>query len=396
MADTVLRVIPSDLGVPAEEWPRSSGPQTSIVYFVPQLTVGGAEYVLAQLLECLDRIRFRPLVWCPGPWGPIGDRLREGGIPVFRIQLSAYRPRSFLRSVRWLRRSRPEIFHSFGHADHWLDILAARLAGIPVCITSRHNIRHWDPQQRRRWGERLRNRWAQRVVAVSHAVATVCAEVERIPRDHIRMIYNGVELWEQRRTSEYRRRLGLGASDLLLGNVANLKRVKGQDVLLRAFQEVAHEIPHAYLAICGDGEEREPLERLCAQLGLAGKVFFLGLREDLEEIYPSLDLYVHPSHAEGLPTSVLEAMASGLPVVATAAGGTPELFACDDEECLVPPGDHSTLAKALLRLLKDDGMRTRKGAANRRRVAAGFTTARMVAEYESLYLELLRTRKAPA
>jgi glycosyltransferase involved in cell wall biosynthesis len=396
VADRNTHVAPSASALPAAELELRADRRTSIVYFVPQLTVGGMETQLAELVLHLDRTRFVPIIWLPGPWGPVGDRLKRQGVPVCRFRVSTRMPVSFLQAVRWLRRIRPTIFHSFGYADHWLDVLAARWAGIPICITCRQNVRHWDLAHRLRWSERLRNRWTDVVVANSRAVAATCAEIEHVPREQIRVIYNGVELGERRSVSEFRRQLGLGASDLLVGNVANLKRVKGQDVLLHAFQEVLSVIPHVYLLIFGEGEERDTLHRLCEQLGLAGHVLFLGLREDLTEIYPSLDLYVHSSHAEGLPTSILEAMAYGLPVAATAVGGTPELFLGNAEECLVPPRDPSALAHVILQFLRDPAMRRAWGATNRRRVAAAFQTARMVAEYESLYSELQRTKGAYA
>ncbi len=396
VADSLTHVVPGASTPPAADLELRANRRTSIVYFVPQLTVGGTENQLADLVLRLDRSQFHPAVWCPGPWGPAGDRLLEVGIAVCRIRLSPRRPVSFLRAIEWLRAVKPQIFHSYGYGRHWLDVLAARLAGVPAILTSRRNVRHWDAKHRLQWGERLRNRWTHRVIANSEAAAATCAEVEHVPREQIRVIYNGVELRERPSVSEFRRRLGLGASDLLVGNVANLKRVKGQDVLLRAFQEVARAIPHVYLLICGEGEERDTLQRLCEQLGLPGHVFFLGLREDLGEIYPSLDLYVHSSHAEGLPTSILEAMAHGLPVAATAVGGTRELFIGNDEECLVPPRDPSALARVILQFLRGAAIRRRRGAANRRRVAAAFQMARMVAEYESLYSELQRTKRAYA
>lgn len=373
-----------DTAVPA----RAPDEPVCIVYFVPQLTVGGTEIQFTELLLRLNRSLFRPVVWCSGSWGPLGDRLKENGVPVVRFRLNPRRPFTFLRSVRWLRHMRPTIFHSFGYGDHWLDVLAAKCACIPHCITCRRNVRHWDAARRLRWSERLRNVWTDHVVANCAAAAEVCTEVEGIPREKIRVIHNGVEVRESRPEPELRRSLGIEATTLLVGNVANLKPVKGQDVLIRAFRRVADELPRARLLICGEGESLT-LKRLSQELGLSKQVFFLGLCHNLKSVYSSLDLYVHSSRAEGLSNSILEAMAYGVPVVATAAGGTPELFGEDARDCLVPPGDVSALARAMLRMLKDETLRLKHGSARQKSVAEKFTFARMVAAHEALYLKLL-------
>ena len=361
-----------------------------VVFYVPQLTVGGTENQLAELLVQLNRKKFRPAVWCPGAWGPAGDRLSDANIPICRIRLSHRRPISFLQAVRWLREIKPQIFHSFGDGCAALDVLAARLAVVPIVVTSRRNIRHWDPDRKARWSERLRNRWTDCVVANSAAAAAVCADVEGFPRNRIQVIYNGVKQGLRLPNPELRRALRIGPADLLVGNVANLKNVKGHNTLIHAFRWVVDELPHARLVICGEGEEGPALERLCRDLALTDHVSFLGLRHDLGSIYRSLDLYVHSSRAEGLPNAVLEAMAYGVSVVATSAGGTGELLAEHAGDCLVPPEDACALAQGMLRMLKDEGLRSQRGLAGQRRVAAGFTVSRMVAGYESVYLTLVR------
>jgi len=361
-----------------------------VVYYVPQLTVGGTENQLAELLVQLNRKMFWPAVWCPGAWGPAGDRLTDANIPICRIRLSHRRLISFLQGVRWLHETKPQIFHSFSYGRAALDVLAARLAGVPIVLTSRRNIRHWDPDRKALWRERLRNRWTDCVLANCSAAAAVCADVEGFPRDRIQVIYNGVKLGLRLPNPELRRALGISPVDLLVGNVANLKHVKGQNILIRAFRWVVDELPRAHLVICGEGEEGPALERLCRELALTEHVFFLGLRHDLGSIYRGLDLYVHSSRAEGLPNAVLEAMAYGVPIVATSAGGTSELLAEHAGDCLVPLEDACALAKAMLRMLKDEALRSQRGLAGQRSVAAGFTVSRMVAEHESLYLKLVR------
>jgi glycosyltransferase involved in cell wall biosynthesis len=175
----------------------------------------------------------------------------------------------------------------------------------------------------------------------------------------------------------------------LLGLVARLHRQKGLGDLLAAVAWVRERVPDVRLLLIGEGELRDELEAQARALGLSGAVIFAGIRTDVAEIVAALDIFVLPSLWEGTSNAVLEAMAAGLPIVATAVGGTPEVVVDGVTGLLVPPRDPSALAGALVTLLQDADLRHRMGRAGRERVKQYFSLERMVRRTEALYEELL-------
>ncbi len=373
---------------------KTSRAPMRVLYFVPQLSIGGTELQLLRLVSRLDPAEFLPAVWCPGPWGTVGDSLRAKGVPVFRQALSAKRPWTLARAAAMIRAWRPSIYHSFGYGAHWLDVAAAAAAGVPVRLTSRRNVRHWDPARRARWQEKVRNALTTAVTANSRAAAETCAAVEGVLRDAVRVIPNGAEIPEETGGGGSRRELGLPEDAFVIGCVANLKAVKAQSVLLDAFRRIADVHPGAYLVLLGEGPDKAALEAQRSRLGLDGRVLLLDSSVEAGAVYRSLDLYVHPSSAEGFPNAVLEAMAHGLPVVATAVGGVPELVEDAATGLLVPAGDRTRLAEAVLELAGSPLRRGDMGRRGRSRAQERFSVDAMVRAHASLY-ESLAERAAP-
>jgi glycosyltransferase involved in cell wall biosynthesis len=189
-----------------------------------------------------------------------------------------------------------------------------------------------------------------------------------------------------------RRTFGVQAQGLLVGTVGRLHPQKGFASLLAAVARVRERLPAIRLLLVGGGALRRDLVARAEALGLAEVVIFAGSRGDVPEILAALDLFVLPSLWEGLPNAVLEAMAAGLPVVATAAGGTPEVVVDGETGLLVPPGDVTALAEAIERLLRDPGLRRKMGEAGRKRVEGHFTIEQTVAQTVALYETLLRQK----
>jgi glycosyltransferase involved in cell wall biosynthesis len=188
-----------------------------------------------------------------------------------------------------------------------------------------------------------------------------------------------------------REELGLPLDALVIGAVLRLEAVKGVDDLLRAFARV--EVKHPiWLAIVGDGTEREPLLALAKKLGIAHRVFWAGQRHQAFKLLPAFDLFVQPSRHEGMPNAVLEAMASALPIVATAVGGTSEAVVDGESGLLVPAGDLESMASAITRLLDDAELRHRMGQIGRERVKDLFSVEQMVHKTECLYTSMLQKK----
>jgi glycosyltransferase involved in cell wall biosynthesis len=220
-------------------------------------------------------------------------------------------------------------------------------------------------------------------------------EREGIPRSRLRIIYNGIDrarfLGELIETRRARDRLGLAQSSLVLSVVANLWPYKGHADLLHALHLARKQLPLDWvLLVVGrnvDGH-RAKLERLAEELGLAGHIRFLGERDDVAAILSACDIHVSASHTEGLPNNIIEAMCAGVPVVATAVGGVPELVVDSRTGFLVPKMEPQALAEALGTLAQDRDRRVQMGAAGRARVDAHFTIERSVAALEEVYGEL--------
>lgn len=358
---------------------------TRILYYIAFLPWGGTERQLLHLMANLDRRRFEPLLWVAGEWGPGAQPFERAGIPLYGMPVHTDDPAAIERLICWMRSMEASIFHSFGYGDEWFDVVFARLAGIPVCLSRRGNMRHWDPEGAPGLAEHVRNVASDIVTVNSRAVESYCREVEQIPSDKIRLIYNGVETPNGPGKEAARAGLGLRADDLVAGNVANPRPVKGQDHLLRAFRRVTEAIPNAKLVICGDGETRPSLERLRDELGLRDRVIFTGFRLDVETVYAALDVYVSSSLSEGSSNAILEAMQCGLAVVATAVGGAAESVMEGVTGLLAPAGDEGRLAAAMVRLMRDHQLRRNMGERARARAERHFSVSRMVHEHEQLY-----------
>jgi glycosyltransferase involved in cell wall biosynthesis len=270
-----------------------------------------------------------------------------------------------------------------------------RLAGVPIIITSRRNENIGGAMRERfnRWTAHLDDR----VVAVCELARQ--AEIERagVAFEHVVTIYNGVDVTQfpvasVQATAQARRAIGMPFKVPLVGSVGRLHPQKGFSDLLTAFVQVRQRIPSAQLFVAGDGELREGLEAQARSLGMAEAVTFTGVRADVPKILAALDLFVLPSLWEGMPNAVLEAMAAGLPVVATAVGGTPEVVMDGVTGLLVPPQDPSALAQAIERLLRDPDLRRTMGRAGRRRVEQHFDVRETVRQVEDLYETLLREK----
>lgn len=358
-----------------------------VFYFITELSTGGAQRALLRLLTDLDRGRFSPTVACLyNGDGAVAQEIRALGITVFdarmrhRADLAAV-----LRLYRWIRQVRPTILHtSLFHANLPGRILG-RLASVPIIICSERTMAMESV-----WRYRL-NRWTvglvDRVTAVSANVRDYCIEHIGLPAEKVLVIYNGVELPEEPPAScrEARAELGLPLDNAVIGTVSRLDAVKGVGVLIQAFSQVEG----AYLAVIGDGTECAKLKEATNCLGLADRVRWAGHRRNVPQLLPAFDIFVQPSLHEGLPNTVLEAMAAGLPVVATAVGGTPEAVVDGETGLLVPSRDPDALARAIIQLLGDRDLRRKMGQAGRDRVAEFFSVERMVEETERLYEQLL-------
>lgn len=360
----------------------------TILQVIYSFQMGGSERMASTIVSGLDRSRFRPLVCGLNGDGPLSEWLRKEDIPCFILNRRAGKDWSLPKQIyRILRDQRVDLVQTHHLGQLLYTIGPARLLGIPV-IHTEHEYYTFLQRNRNQWIARWVLPLAWKTVVVGEDVGRFLVDRIGIAPDKLEIIHQGIALPKNDSidVAVIRAELKLDSSaGPVIGHVARLTAAKDQDVLLRAFARVHESLPAARLVMVGDGELRDRLVGLSADLGLGDSVLFLGFRSDVQRLLPMFDLFVLSSLEEGLPISLLEAMAAGRPVAATAVGCIPELLSNGERGLVIPPRNPDRLADAILKLLLDESARARYGEAGKRHVESRFSLAEMINRYESLY-----------
>ncbi len=340
-----------------------------------------------------------------GEESPLKEKLAPEGIPLVRLPslVREIHPLKELPALwacfRLIRKGKFDLVHTHTSKAGILGRLAAWLAGAPRVVHTPHGHVFYG------YFGSLKTRiiiWAERMLAKrTDAIVTL---TDREAEEHLAAgvgtpgqfvtIFSGVPLPEiesplpDSGRSGRRKALRLPPEGFLIGSVGRLDPVKGHGTLIRAFAGICERHPHARLILAGEGENRAAYESLAEELGVRGRVSFLGWREDVGKIVQAIDLFVLPSLNEGLGRAVLEAMAAGLPVVASRVGGVPELAEETVTGLLVPAEDPAALGAAIERMIREPGAREAMGLEGRRR-AKRYSTEAMCEMLDSLYRRLL-------
>ena len=357
-----------------------------------EMGYSGGEVQVFLMIEGLRARGHRCVLFCPPASRCEREAHRRG------IETVAVRMRNDLdlpaipRLARGLRRAGADLVHVHTGRANWLGGWAARVAALPAVAT-----RRMDRDVKRGWHTRLVYRHlTQAVAAISPAVADGLRRAG-VPAERVRLIYEAVDparVEPRRGRDATRASLAAGDRDRVVLCLASAVPRKGLDVLLDALSLLAAEGLRPLAWIAGDGPERAALEAQAARLGLMGQVRFLGERADAADLLAACDVFAMPSRREGLGVAALEAMAVGRAVVCSAVGGLRDSVVPERTGVQVPPGDARALADALGRLLRDDALRARLGAAGPGRIGEGFLAEQMVGAYEALYFEVLRAWRA--
>ncbi|MGO9754342.1 MAG: glycosyltransferase [Solirubrobacteraceae bacterium] len=358
--------------------------------------VGGTEVLVYEFAHRLDPARFvsflcttrSPLAARKATVGAEREQLLQAGVQV----LSLDRPRTasllpFARLYRLLLRERIDIVHAHMPRASLPGTVLGRLARVPVIISHEHGSVLGDGKRVRKFVDReVVARGSDAVLCVSAWDAQNLVKFERIPSGKIRVVPNGVAPFAP--AANGMRELLAPAGVALVGAVGRLVPVKAYDVLIRAVALLKRRGVAIRCVIAGEGPEREQLQRLVGALDCEAEVWLAGLRSDVPALLAALDVAVLPSDSEGSPLAVLEYMAAGLPIVATAVGGVPELIENEVHGLLVPPRDAAALAAAIERVICDRELAVRLGQQARLRQASEFDLAVCVRRLEGLYTEL--------
>jgi glycosyltransferase involved in cell wall biosynthesis len=372
---------------------------------MPTFVTGGTERLVFDLVQRLDSTRLSASV-CVFENGLLGEDLAKRGYVVHCLVGTGETPGglvrrlgALIRRVAALRRiakaERVDIVHS-----HFLGPgLHAYLAGIP----SRHwtwvHTEHARPDVIAGYPPWLRHagHWLMRaadvVTGVSDGVARYLRERARIPASRIRVMVNGIDVERFSRPADRqtkRQEIGLPSDAWVIGTVGNLRIEKNQELVLRALPEVLREIPEACVVLVGGGERRARLEALARELNVKDRALFLGARMDVPDLFATFDVYCLPSHFEGMPLSVLEAMAARKPIVGTRVPGIEDLIVDNVTGLLIPANDATALGQTVARLHRDRALSDRLVEAAWEYVNTHARLETMVQGYSDLYEEVAR------
>ena len=378
-----------------------------VVHVIHRLAMGGLENGLVNLINHMPEDRYRHAIVCLTDYTDFRDRICREGVPVIALHRN---PGSHLDAHRRvhevLKRLRPSIVHTRNLPGLEFQIQAA-MTGVRGRIHGEHgrDIYDLDGQNVKynllRKGIRI---LVDRYIAVSRDLSDWLVHSVGVPPDRVTRIYNGVDTGRFQPSGNPRPPFfpkGFRAEGvLMIGTVGRLEPVKDQLTLLRAFLRLLEVVPAARdrlrLVVIGDGALMEQGRAILREGDAESLVWLPGERSDVPELLRCLDLFVLPSLREGLSNTLLEAMATGLPVVATRVGGTPELVEEGKTGTLVPPGDPDALAEAIKTYLDlPDRLRTH-GVAGRKRVEERFSLSKMVSGYLDVYDSVLREKSCAA
>lgn len=350
-----------------------------------RLQAGGTEYGVVKLVNGLNRSLVTSSICSSTPATEVKNLLRSD-VPLHECaRREGNDPKFVWDLVRLFRRERPDIVHTHAWGTLVEGLIAARLAGVPQLVHGEHGTLQLKPYQARvqqfAWSR------VDRLLSVSSRLAEAMSIATGCPLDRIEVIRNGVDLsrFNAVDRAEARRQLNLPSDTSAIGTAGRLVPVKDQGLLLEALAQLARRGLQFVGVIAGDGPLRGDLEARAQTLGIHDRVRFLGHRPDVERVYAALDLFVLSSVSEGLSNTILEAMASGVPVVATRVGGADELVDEGTTGFTVPASNAAALGDAIERLVREPEVLTRMGRAGRERALIHFGLDRMLSDYTNVY-----------
>ncbi|MFZ5830720.1 MAG: glycosyltransferase [Planctomycetota bacterium] len=368
--------------------------QPVICQLLHSLNVGGAEVLAARLAREL-RSRFRFTFACLDELGPMGRELRDEG---FTVEVLERRPGidfdCMRRLMKWWQREGVELVHAHQYTPFFYAAAARRFRSGPPILFTEHGRWFPDlPNRKRMIFNRLMLRRSDRVVGVGESVRRALVRNEGLPSRRVGVIYNGVDAAAFARNGHpaalVRAECGVAPDDFVVIQVARLDHLKDHVTAIRTIERLSKRCPQARLILVGDGPEQARIEAEIAERRVSANVRLMGLRSDVARLLHAADAFLLTSISEGIPVTVIEAMAAGLPVVSTNVGGVGEIVVDGRTGFLAPSGGDAALATALERLAADGALRRELGASGRQRAQTVFSQQEMHQAYAACYEEML-------
>ena len=369
----------------------------NVLHVIGTLEIGGAESQLVTLAPILNNGHYDITVCCLQREGVQADILRAKGIKVVSLNMRLrYWFSAVIKLYRLIKQLNVQVVHThLFHSSIWGRVVG-KIAGVPVMMNTEHGMTLW-----KKWYHlflaRLTNSFTDKIIAVSEDIRQIRIDRENVPPQKIVFIPNSVNI-EQfsqiKNRDQVRSELGIEPNTCVIGTVARLVPPKRLDYLLETAHLVREKKRQVHFLIIGDGPLRQKLEAQAEQLDLLTEhVQFLGSRHDIPDLLSALDIFVLSSEREGLPVSMLEAMAASLPIATTAVGGIPEVIQNGDNGLLVPPHEPDSLARAILSLVTDDTLRRLIAKQGYQTVKDRFSAVAVGQQITTLYDELLESKK---
>lgn len=364
-----------------------------VVHGVLSLDLGGLERLVLALIETGQRSNYRTSVVCIDEPGQLADTARALGAEVHCLQAAGDRGSATRRATELFARIRPDVLHTHQIGALWHLGRAVSHADPVAIVHTEHSdhaalARGLHSQLKSRFWWHRAGRLPHRFCCVSADIATSVRRWHTVPDAKVAVVPNGVDtvLFARREQRDaLRQSLGFSANDHVIGTVGRLNEVKRQDLLVRAFARLLPAHPQARLLIVGDGPEREPLQQLATSLGIATRTTFAGYQSQTEHYLSAMDSFALSSRHEGLPLALLEAWAAGLPVVASAVGGIPQIVEHQRTGLLFENGDEAGLANGISRILDEPAFAAALASAGRAKVVADYSLERMAQLYDHHY-----------
>jgi glycosyltransferase involved in cell wall biosynthesis len=364
------------------------------------MPVGGAENLILTSIQQLDPNRFSSVLCCIQTKDILGEEAEQMGVHV--IELGRLKTKGYDRKIvgdilSLVRREKIDIIHCHLYHAAMYGRLAARIARIPAIVTV-HNV-----YARPKWHRRMINRWlgakTAKIIAVSEAVGKDIIHFDHAAPERVVVIPNGIDIKAAQSAltrDESRQNLRISRETKVIGCIGRLEEQKGHFFLLEALSTLRQkegDCPH--LLVVGDGSYKTLINERIEQLCLEDRVTMLGMRRDIADILNAIDLFVMPSLWEGLPLALLEAMAAGIPVIASKVGGVGEVLGQSEFGIALPPGNVAALSQSIASLMADPEHRATIGARGAARVRERYSSQAMVSHLESIYQNAKMNDKRP-
>lgn len=383
-----------------QEFSQSSDRPVHVLHFVSTFAVKTDTKWLLQLARHFNPDRVRTSIACFYEDGPMRAQLEAQGVTTFNLNTPGeHDPRAVIRARRLIRESRADVVHTHLLRADLLAGAAVRLSRGPAHVSTVYAMGEYRRAKRRRFDPLLDvacSALPHHFIAVSEAVRRDCILGHNVDPDRVTTIHTGIEpvdSFDGKRAATFRREHGIPTDAPLIVTIARLSYEKGIETLIESAETIRKSRPDARVVVVGDGPDRDALTGLIRQKQLDHSVYFAGFTSDVWPAIYAADVIAMPSHSEGLPNALLEAMAVGKPIVATSVGGIPEAISHEESGLLVSPGNPRELADGALKLLTQREDAARMANVARNTASRQFSVENAARRYARVYRQLWLDRK---